>query len=496
MRTSGVLTRSAIFIASALLLAACGSTVPSGTTQARPVDAGLGTTDGSGPGSLTTTAGNPAVGRLPTAGAPLRPGSGGPTDTQGASPGGLPSAGVAGGATTGKVAPVKVGMIVVDDANEYLGGLGFSVDVGDQEQQSQAMARWVNAHGGLGGAKLDLVLRHTKTADSTSRNTYQQSNCTDFTEDRPVQFVLDYNYYTGPFVPCLVQHGVAYINAGAQGPSDTLLRSHGPFIYEPGMVNYTRAARLMVNGLTDAAFLTGKSRIGYFRPDNSEFERAETAGLRPALAARGLKLTDAATLSSDASQWGSTASSAVLKFKSQNIDRVVFSGLGSITFFAIAAEGQDYHPRYGFTTDVNPIGTASLVPHQQLEGSAGVGWQPAEDVGYTHPGGKPGSSNDALCHQIMTDAGVNMTSDTVAFLAIDICDAFLFLKFGLDKSGGSSIAQFAAAIAAHPSSYQSPLTFDVDMSGMHDGAHRYRLSRWDAACPCFVYSSPQRAIPD
>ena len=46
-----------------------------------------------------------------------------------------------------------------------------------------------------------------------------------------------------------------------------------------------------------------------------------------------------------------------------------------------AADAQNYHPRYGFSSDTNPAATAVILGPEAFVDSAGAGYQPPQDVG-------------------------------------------------------------------------------------------------------------------
>src|SRR3954462_11700711 len=96
---------------------------------------------------------------------------------------------------------------------------------------------------------------------------------------------------------------------------------------------------------------------------------------------------------------GAQIGNAILSFRSKGVDRVLFAEYAGIVPFVMlaAADGQGYHPRYGFSS-INRANTqADQSTPSQMRGAMNVGWTPAEDVAEAqdHRGG-----NAALCMKI------------------------------------------------------------------------------------------------
>jgi hypothetical protein len=71
---------------------------------------------------------------------------------------------------------------------------------------------------------------------------------------------------------------------------------------------------------------------------------------------------------------------AVLTFHGHGINHVIFMAQGfSAAYFLVEAQGQNYTPRYGLTSnELGPL--AEVAPKQQLAGAIGVGWAPGDDL--------------------------------------------------------------------------------------------------------------------
>lgn len=485
-------------------LSACGTTVPTGQAfSSGTAESGRAGDSQGGTSDLGGTAGVGGSGSNATGSSGITRSGRAPVQRPGADRAAQGTVGGDGGAVTGapsrpgSTKPLRVGIVVLSDVNSAINALGINASVGDQEQQAKIMAAWLNANGGVAGRKVELVVRRTTTAEAeTNLDSWGQGNCTYFTEDQPVQWVWEYNYYETPFLPCLVKHGVGMVDRSITGPGDQTFAQDRDFLYDPSGANLTRSARTLGGALADSGFLSSQTKIGYFHSDSAGAMRAASVGMHPALASRGLRVDAEATFpaNGDASQGQNAATSAVLKFKAEGITRVLLTGTGSLTYFAIAAESQGYRPRYGISTDLSPNGTSYIVPQQQLNGAAGAGWQPGYDVGLNHED-RPVSTRETLCRKLMKSGGVDMSSETTAVIALNICDSAMFLKAAADAAHSAVPTDVAAAVAARPVLFTSAVTFASDLARGHDGASEYRMFAWQSGCTCFQYTSPPRPLP-
>jgi hypothetical protein len=251
----------------------------------------------------------------------------------------------------------------------------------------------------------------------------------------------------------------------------------------------------MGNALAGSGFLSKTNRIGYYRPDTSDYNRASAQGLKPALAAHGLKLTDEFTF--DPSNIGNSyaqLSNAVLQFQSEHIDRVLFQSIGSSTGFTTAASQAHYSPRYGFTSDIDPYSAAQYAPSGSLNGAQFAGWLPAYDVGASQIH-QPLSPNETICRKAMAAEKVDISSDAAAQEALSICDDFLMMQFVFARTNTPTPDAMSQVFSSDPRVYLSPITFASDMSGLHDGAAGYRLGAWSSSCSCLTYTSGVKPIP-
>jgi hypothetical protein len=211
-----------LFFLAALLLSACGSTLPEGTTAA-------------GNDQLT--------GGVPAAVAPTQTGGIAPTanastvatpGTTGAAPrtdGPALTSGAAGGLGAGTL---DIGVYTATGATKFYGDLGLKgLNFGDHQRQTKAVVDWINANGGAGGKKLRIVFHDFNIARAaTDAAGETQSACEDWTQDQKVYAVVNpiANAYMDQLATCLEKHGVISINNSAM-VDERFMKRHAAHFY-------------------------------------------------------------------------------------------------------------------------------------------------------------------------------------------------------------------------------------------------------------------------
>jgi hypothetical protein len=374
---------------------------------------------------------------------------------------------------------------------------------GDQQAQAQAVINYINSHGGAAGRKLVPVFHHNDPTAGTFADQNQRA-CAAFTEDHKVFAVTPQNFGMDTLVQCLSRKGVPLIatdHVFGAWSDQTQMDQYADHLYLPGTMNFSRA-KVIVDGLAGAGFFERTSRIGLLYTDSPSIARAVNQTVRPALAAHGFQLTDAVPIASpnseaDVSNSATGASSAVLRLRSEGVDRIFFlEGAGIIPFlFMPQAQAQGYKPRYGLSSYDEPEWLTQNAPAAQLVGSLGVGWISSLDVAdKDDPGGNAAA---ALCLQIMRAAGQNVTGDrSHEHSAFGFCSSLFFLKAALDGAPSVDVAGMRRGVEGLGTSFNSALTFATLLGNRrHDGAASARGFTYDTGCSCFRYTGARWDIP-
>jgi ABC-type branched-subunit amino acid transport system substrate-binding protein len=484
-------------VALVAVLAACGSTVPDDQGSAAPFEdsaasgfetgvtradggvvAGADVIDASGSASPSS----PGASTAPT---PAIPGAG-------AEP--VPSSGAIGPGVTDDTIKVAYEFYASTGGEEFGGSFGDS----DPEAYARAMVDLINGSGGILGRQLEVTYRayESNLGDSVEDDARKgEAACADYTQDDKHFAVLsEFDHPTAGFVACLAKADTLLLHSASFNGDTTRYEIAGGRYYTPDTIEMIQAATAYGRELAAEGFFDGDVRIGLMVVDLPEWRRAADEGLKPALAAAGHQLTDEVAITFTIEDGPAQVSSAVLKFKSEGIDRVLMLAPGGVgpLFIMTAAESQQYRPRYGLSSYDQAVAQLDLVPRGQLEGMAGVGWMPLVDVSdYRSAAPNPRAEE---CFAILERAGVVTDGISPEFAALKACELFWLLQEALAGSGGSVTSTgFAAGAHALGASFASPLTFGTYFApGRHDGAALVRPFAYLNDCECIAYTGDPR----
>ena len=449
--------------------------------------------DVAGSGEATGAAGTGAAG-----------GASGSNASTSGSAGGVGS-GAAGGGATGSGGRVASGtraalpplIVGIHDSDPGAAFSQYGVKggpTGDQGPWIKEVVDWINAHGGMGGRRLELVTHVTESLNGSFDQQAEEA-CVDFTEDHHVSVVLG-----GALVPtisladCLASHQTPLVWNYDFMTDRATMNKYANYLYMPSMVQVERLGS-WIDAVADAGYFD-KGIVGIVRYDQPVHKHLSDDVLRPRMAAHGVRVADEvafrpATGASSAADLSAQANSAILRFQTENVNRVVFEPTAAVLpllFFA-AAEAQNYHPRYTFTSYDVPEFQTENAPADQLAGSVAFGWIPAGDVAYEQE--PPLNPTAKRCVDITADATPKGNGSIRRY-----CDGLLFLKALFDRAGADpSVAGLRRAIDSLGTSYESAWAFSTTMTAQrHDGASVGRLVVYDTGCSCYQYSGPARPI--
>ena len=458
-----------------------GLTVPSTAAIQGGQQAGLGSMTATGPGgavaqSLTTGGGSTSTTQLTAPGASHH-GHSAPTAT----------------AINPKLPPIEIGTYYLQGGGAALAAAGFAgISIPDNKPLFDAMVKYLNAHGGLGGRLIKPVeFKYTSNGDPHAQDA---AACADFTQDNHVYLVVGgISSGAGDLPGCLIKHGVPLIGANLGGDAQYFADNH-QFIYEPGQANFTLGLSTLVNDLWSRSFFSGPVKVGVVQYEGPTYDRAVSQGLAAALARHGMELKDRVTVTSntDNSVIASDSASAVLRFSSEGINRVFFMAPGGAvaTYFMQTASTQHYHPRYGIWSADSPYVLAITGAKDQLANSMGIGYEPGLDV---QSGSDPTASTPAAkaCLKFWNTLGQSDNSGLNSPLKRAMCDGFntLLRAVAFNTHTLTSTVALEAGYDAIGDSYSPAATFLMRISpGGHDMANGYRRLVYQSSCSCFLYS--------
>jgi hypothetical protein len=271
-------------------------------------------------------------------------------------------------------------------------------------------------------------------------------------------------------------------------PMDNDYAKYGPYLYKPAYPSGDRLGT-WIDAVADRGFFNG-GKIGLLRYDEPQHLALENRVIKPHLAAKGLTITETFSFgrargASGAADLSAQSNAAILRFRSQGIDRIIFAPSTNIIplLFITAATANNYYPKYtwsGFDSSVfeQPNGSP-----QQLSNVLSFGWIPTTDVDESRR--PPESPAGQLCNQITAGTRPPGNSSVKRF-----CDGLFFLKALFDRGAQPTPESMQAVAESLGSSWDSPFTLKATIGpGKHGGASVGRLIGYDRSCSCFQYVS-------
>jgi hypothetical protein len=465
----------------AVLLTGCGSTVPLGAASGDPSGDGLTAPTGI-PGQSTV---GPSGDALP---AP-------PSATSGALPSGSAAAvdlsTPTRGTSTRSQPAITIGSYYLEGGTAALAAAGFGgLAIPDNKPLLDAMVRYLNKHGGLGGRQIKLIwFKYVSGGDPQAQDA---AACATFTQDHHAFLVLGgINSGAGELAGCLTRKGVPLIGANAGGDARYFAANHR-FVYEPGQASFTRGLSTLVSSLAAQGWFKGAPKVGVVQYEGASYEHAVDDGLVRPLAALGLKVAERVRFAGvDNGVIASGSANAVLRFRTAGVNRVVFMGPGgaAATYFMTAASTQGWHPEYGIWSADSPYVLAITAPGDQLLHSSGIGYQPGLDVASEQD---PTARTPAAkkCLAFWDSVGITDHSALNGPLQRAFCDITntLLRAVAADRNATYSTAALEAAYDSIGRSYSPAGAFAITFrSGSHDAASGYRRLAYEARCKCFSY---------
>ena len=231
----------------------------------------------------------------------------------------------------------------------------------DQRAQIQAMIDDLNKRGGIGGKRVEMIFHFVDVTQGTAESRGQQS-CEFFTTDHEIFALVMEANHNQAMSRCMAQRKTPVIDVSSTVlPVDQKdLDEHAPYLYLPLHVNVSRLGAT-IDAMAQQGFLGKDAKVGLLRYDYPTHVRARDQAIVPALARHGVRLTDDFAFTvvrevSDLGAAGSQAANAVLRFKAEGVNRVLFlpSGWVILTVFPPAAESQGFRPRYGVDSWESP----------------------------------------------------------------------------------------------------------------------------------------------
>jgi hypothetical protein len=397
-------------------------------------------------------------------------------------------------------ATISIGFQTSDVAT-YAKVLGVKgVAGGDTKAQVEAIASYINHHGGLAGHPIKVVYYEASTAQQLNDPaTGAQAACAKWTQDAHVFAVVDAGI-DQQLLACLARAHTPVVNSGVGWGLDGLPAYQYEYAKYPTMFNIAamtgeRYDRLSIQRVVARNFFQGWDTVNG-RPGPAPMKlglgvyddgsgRADVAvkSAKANLARFGIKVTDVYVFSGDLAQREAAEQAAVVRFRADGITHVM--GNVGLPFLA-TAKSQHYYPRYFYPIALAVI--AASAPADELRGSMGESYLPTYDVS-TDPGPPTAATNQ--CIKIMRAAGQPVSFGTDLGGMESECDGFFFLQAAL-KLGGNELSEAALirGFNALGSRLESAVTWTTSFGPtLHASALALRDLAFQEGCSCYVYVS-------
>ncbi len=512
-------------VAAVVLLAGCGSTVQ-----------GLGA-NGAPQGSANNSQGLSVPTTGPNGGAPgVGPGGTAPGSVPGTGPGGFTptgSAGVPAGQPPGThlvngvpegvgVTPTKIYVGITyetngDAANAAIGATGISQ--GDPQADAKAVVDDINAHGGVAGRTLVPVWHALNAASSDTYSDMDQQACATYTQDNHVFAAMDKGL-TDNFLACMENAGAMNFNSGTILYPDQGVLQQFPYYFEAGTLTTDRLFQQLPRSLATMGYYSGwdanlgqaspaaTTKIGVLTYDKPEWNRPLNR-LLAGLNAQGHPVDPGDVIkvawpnsTSDEQGVVSAVGNAELKFRQDGVNHVILLDANGILliFFSRAAQGQQYHPRYGLESGsgTQTVESGGDVDASQLNGAVGFGWSPDIDLTPSNAAKYEPPRMKACLDMIDKRTGQSLASQpNAAGIAIGYCDTLYLLKWGVEHAGPSITRNTVTAALQNTGLNYPSVGFLQEYYGpsRHDGVQVGWNFKWDNSCTCTKYVGNSFQIP-
>jgi hypothetical protein len=268
----------------------------------------------------------------------------------------------------------------------------------------------------------------------------------------------------------------------------------------PAAPSVDRRISALLDGRARDGYLSRKNRLGVIVDDCDFNVRAYNRSLVPTAARLGIGVErfdiDCITGYGDAGPSSAAMQSAVLRFRTAGVDRVMFLSNfeNVILFFAQQAEAAQYYPGYLISSHGVVASQAANYPRGQLTNMHGTGWSPVLDV-TSRAVGNPAQTR---CRAALASQGVRPASKADDFVVDLSCESFFLLESVLKASRGVMDASvFRSALTGLGSSYRGAATLGQTSftARKHDGPDTFSAFDYRAACSCFQYSGRPFELP-
>lgn len=408
-------------------------------------------------------------------------------------PGGGPVPGDGPGVTEDSVKVVFIGTDL--KAVEEITGF-TTAPVGDLEEQTEALEKWVNANGGLGGKKMDAVFRmYDAVTDSVAS---EEQLCKQITQDDQAFAVVLTGQYQPNARPCYQQAQTLMFDAALMASDQQYYEEMAPFLWTASFPEYGAFAKAQVQVMKEEGMLDAANGVGVVASDSDINKRVYEKIVKPRLEAEGVESQISWIDPTDMTSLFGTLREAATSFRNKKYENIMFlGGARMASMFDSASAAVQYSPRYAMSSFDNPtyfVNNPGQLSEGVTEGMVGVGFHPPQEVGdsMAFP-----NDQEKVCVDIYAEAGISWDTREGARVGLPYCDAVRLLKIGADElSGDFNAWNWADAVKRVGGSFSPSSGWGTGLANSHAAAGSYRVMRFSEECKCFVYEGEERSFDD
>ena len=449
-------------------------------------------------GGTATTGGGTVVGG--SAG-----GSGG-TGTGGAVTGGGTEGSGGSGTASGGLPPQTPGLdgeLVVSYVNvtgfDQLGKVVVvkTASTGDARAQANAMARYVNANGGIAGRKLVPKVHDYNAQQASEVN--DNNLCQRITQSDKAFLAVLHGQIHHSARDCYAARKTLAFEGAAYGFGKSFYDDHAPFQWSPSYADYDQTSRALVQTIKERKWLVGETKAGIVLWDDKPYHEIADKTLVPLLKGLGVTVVKAAVSNADIGSIENGIHAAAQTMVANQVDHLLFLGSAPLQPFFVQQNQQNRQFVYALNTFDVPRYMAVNFPNNMV-GAIGIGFSPVDDVlDPQHRFPQPGL--ETVCRDIYKRYGVEMPGRYVDGVfnskqALSYCESTLLLKKAADAVSGELTAASWTAVAQRlGTSFQAAQTFATSYGpDKHTGASAFRDITYSVECKCMTYTSGNRQL--
>lgn len=493
-----IVAGSLVFV---LVLSACGSTNRSREDVAAEAEAA---TTANATDQTSGAESGPAAGAPDASTSGRSGGASGVTAPSGgskASSGAAPAAGAAPAVTS----PIKIGFVRTKVSNADQ----FGVDVREIQTVSEskilsALVSAYNDKGGIARRKIVPIYADTDTASNRWDADFAAA-CAKFTQDNRVAAVLGYVFsFQAVLEDCLKRNGILHLSTTFNVPDDEMMRRY-PNLFALAVPRVERRSIAKIDGAMATGVLKRSNRFGVLYDKCPQTTRSWQRTVLPYIKNKGLTLAGAESFicangASDNTQAIREIQSAILRFRTANVDTVMIHGVSEfppLLLFSTEAESQGWRPTYIVSSLFQAAVAQGQIPQSQARNVHGYGWMPSQDV--MPAKWPPMTASAKRCLSMVRGQGVEPTTAIDYALVFSTCEALFVYERALKATAGrEGLSAVVPKIESIGTTFQSTINLEgrsVITHAVRDAPARYRYFAWNDDCDCYTYRGSSVPMP-